>query len=249
MAKLRFWEDLLKRVGLKLSDKLMIGNVDTRATEYCDVSDLKDLINPTKLPNPAALNFTGGATGSYDGSAAKSVAIPVIPASLKNPYPLTITGAATKSYDGSAPVTIDIPISQPEKSLQPLTFGGAGEGIEYDGSVAREVYIPYPARVGQPTGMELSYPASVSIRNAVLQHISARLLPAFVMQDCAIFLPAGGDAIDLYPDGTFRVKQIGTSRVYVVPTLAASAYKTVDITVRPAYLRRTGSGGLRLTGA
>jgi hypothetical protein len=53
----------------------------------------------------------------------------------------------------------------------------------------------------------------------------------------------------LYPDGTFKVKQLGSARVYVVPTLAASAYKAVEITVRPAYLRRTGSGGLRLTGA
>jgi hypothetical protein len=105
------------------------------------------------------------------------------------------------------------------------------------------------ASLSSPTGMELSYPASVSVRNAALQRIEARLLPAFTKQDCAIFLPAGGDAIDLYPDGTFRVQQLGTSRVYVVPTLAASAYKAVDITVRPAYMRRTGSGGIRLTGA
>jgi hypothetical protein len=66
------------------------------------------------------------------------------------------------------------------------------------------------------------------------------------MQDCAIFLPASGEAIALYPDGTFRVRQLGVSRVYVVPTLAASAYRAVDVTVRPAYLRRTGGGGLRL---
>ena len=33
---------------------------------------------PQKLPNPQALTFTGGATGGYDGSAAKSVAIPYI---------------------------------------------------------------------------------------------------------------------------------------------------------------------------
>jgi hypothetical protein len=82
-----------------------------------------------------------------------------------------------------------------------------------------------------------------------LQRIAARLLPAFNMQDCAIFLPASGEAIELYPDGTFRVKKLGVSRVYVVPTLAASAYRAVDITVRPAYFRRTGIGALRLTGA
>ena len=31
---------------------------------------------PTALKSPKALTFTGGATGSYDGSAAKTIAIP-----------------------------------------------------------------------------------------------------------------------------------------------------------------------------
>ena len=34
---------------------------------------------PTSLKNPNALTFTGGATGSYDGSEPKTVDIPVIP--------------------------------------------------------------------------------------------------------------------------------------------------------------------------
>jgi len=38
---------------------------------YTDLSD-----KPTALKNPSALTFTGAVTGSYDGSAAKSVAIP-----------------------------------------------------------------------------------------------------------------------------------------------------------------------------
>ena len=33
---------------------------------------------PTALKSPKALTFTGGATGSYDGSAAKTIAIPNI---------------------------------------------------------------------------------------------------------------------------------------------------------------------------
>lgn len=39
--------------------------------KYTDLTDV-----PTALKNPKALTFTGGVTGSYDGSAAKSVAIP-----------------------------------------------------------------------------------------------------------------------------------------------------------------------------
>lgn len=40
---------------------------------YTDLSD-----KPTALKNPSALTFTGAVTGSYDGSAAKSVAIPSV---------------------------------------------------------------------------------------------------------------------------------------------------------------------------
>lgn len=50
----------------------------------------------TALKNPKALTFTGGVTGSYDGSEAKSV---VIPTALKCPNKLTINGV---TYDGSA---------------------------------------------------------------------------------------------------------------------------------------------------
>ena len=53
---------------------------------------------PSELPNPNAITFTGGVTGTYDGSAAKTVNIPT---SLKNPYSLTIDGV---SYNGSKTV-------------------------------------------------------------------------------------------------------------------------------------------------
>lgn len=64
---------------------------------------------PTSLKNPNALTFTGAATGSYDGSSAKTVNIPTVPTSLKNPNALKFTGASTASYDGSSAVTINIP--------------------------------------------------------------------------------------------------------------------------------------------
>lgn len=44
---------------------------------YSDLSN-----KPEALKNPQALTFTGGVTGSYDGSKAKSVEIPKVPASL-----------------------------------------------------------------------------------------------------------------------------------------------------------------------
>lgn len=64
---------------------------------------------PTKLPNPNALTFTGAASGTYDGSSAKTVNIPSQPTRLPNPFALTFTGAASGTYDGSAAKTINIP--------------------------------------------------------------------------------------------------------------------------------------------
>ena len=64
---------------------------------------------PATLPNPAALTFTGGSTVSYDGSAAKSVAIPT---SLKSPAALTVQngyGNTPATYDGSTAKTISVP--------------------------------------------------------------------------------------------------------------------------------------------
>ena len=46
---------------------------------------------PTKLPNPQKLTFTGGATGTYDGSKALSVKVP------KNAYYTTINATADDS--------------------------------------------------------------------------------------------------------------------------------------------------------
>ncbi|MGV8136493.1 MAG: hypothetical protein AB2L20_14890 [Mangrovibacterium sp.] len=44
MAGLRFKTDFIKRLGLKLADALLIGNADTGATQYTELSDVKTLI-------------------------------------------------------------------------------------------------------------------------------------------------------------------------------------------------------------
>ena len=184
---------------------------------------------PTKQPNPQPLIFIGGAApGSYDGSADKTVKIPDTPGEVQ----------AAKAVHTHVRAAIT--------DFAALTFTGGVTG-KYDGSSPLNVYIP--VRTPAPTGMSLDYPATVSVRNAILQRIDVLLLPAFVMQDCVLFLPAGGDAIELYPDGTFRVMRLGKSKIYVIPTQNSRAYKSVEITVRPAIARRTGSGAFRKTGA
>jgi len=101
---------------------------------------------PTALKNPQSLTFTGAATGSYDGSAAKTVNIPTVPTALKNPNALTFAGAVTGSYDGSAAKTVNIPsVPTSLKNPNALTFTGAETG-SYDGSAAKTVEIPSAAR-------------------------------------------------------------------------------------------------------
>lgn len=66
--------------GNKLSvilGKIMKWFADLKAVAFS--GSYTDLSNkPTALKNPSALTFTGAVTGSYDGSAAKSVAIPSV---------------------------------------------------------------------------------------------------------------------------------------------------------------------------
>lgn len=55
---------------------LAIVNKVVTLPDYALASDIPTI--PTSLKNPYKLTFTGGVTGDYDGSAAKSVAIPII---------------------------------------------------------------------------------------------------------------------------------------------------------------------------
>lgn len=62
----------------------------------------------------ANLTFTGGVTGSYNGSAAKSVAIPT---SLPTPQSLTFTGGVTGTWNGSAAKSVAIPTTLPASDV------------------------------------------------------------------------------------------------------------------------------------
>lgn len=100
--------------------------------------------------NPYALTFTGAASGSYDGSEAKTVNIPTVPTSLKNPKALTFTGAASGSYDGSEAVTINIPSGG---------SGGSGEGTDISLGISGATVGKVPAVAtidsdGKPTSWQ-----------------------------------------------------------------------------------------------
>ena len=97
-----------------------------------------------------------------------------------------------------------------------------------------------------PAIMELTFPAVVSIRNSGTPRITVRLLPVYALQN-VLFLPASGDAVTVLPDGRIVLNHIGSATVHVIPTSGTHLYKTIQITVRNPYLRKTSSGGLRKT--
>lgn len=94
-----------------------------------------------ELPSPGTLTFTGGASGSYDGSEDVVVNIPEqveVPSSLPNPQAITFTGAVNAVYNGAEAVEVEIPEFAEN---EPLSFTG-GVTAEYDGSSPVEVNIP-----------------------------------------------------------------------------------------------------------
>lgn len=103
---------------------------------------------PTALKNPQSLTFTGAVTGSYDGSAAKTVNIPTVPTALKNPNALTFAGAVTGSYDGSAAKTVNIPtVPTALKNPNAIKIKLGSTEQSYDGSSAIDVEVT-PSAIG-----------------------------------------------------------------------------------------------------
>jgi hypothetical protein len=86
----------------------------------------------------------------------------------------------------------------------------------------------------------------VSIRNTGAPRFTVRLFPVYTLQN-VLFLPASGDAVTVLPDGRITLNHTGTATVHVIPANATHLYKTVQITVRNPYLRKTSGGGLRVT--
>lgn len=72
----------LTQLNSKFAAKSSLATVATSG-KYSDLTGTPTIPTvPTSLKNPNALTFTGGVTGTYDGSAAKSVAIPIVDSAL-----------------------------------------------------------------------------------------------------------------------------------------------------------------------
>ncbi len=75
----------ISTINTNLAAKANTASLATVATsgKYSDLAGTPTIPTvPTSLKNPNALTFTGGVTDTYDGSAAKSVAIPIVDSAL-----------------------------------------------------------------------------------------------------------------------------------------------------------------------
>jgi hypothetical protein len=72
-------DDISSLSGSGRTTETVKGNADNIAALQTGKADKTEI--PTKLPNPSALTISqgyGGTTGTYDGSAAKTVSVPKI---------------------------------------------------------------------------------------------------------------------------------------------------------------------------
>lgn len=96
-----------------------------------------------------------------------------------------------------------------------------------------------------PTGMTLECPQVIRFRNTLPQRIKVSLAPAGYSNN-VLFL--GDDkAVAVAPDGTFTIKEVGVSKVHVIPTENTSLYQTATIQVVQPGLRKVKTNSLRLT--
>lgn len=113
---------------------------------------------PTKLPNPNALTFTGAVTGTYDGSAAKTVNIPTSGATDEDLI-IKFNGGSTEgtnmfTFDGSTAKSVNI---------TPASIGAAAAShshtsaniSDFDDAVA-ELIPDAPTKLPNPNALTIS---------------------------------------------------------------------------------------------
>lgn len=98
-----------------------------------------------------------------------------------------------------------------------------------------------------PTSMLLTYPKKVTMRNPQAFKIQFELLPINTGRN-VLFL--GDDrAVTVSPDGSFTIKEVGMSKIHVIPTENTALYQTIQISVEEPGMRFTSGRGIRFSGS
>ena len=117
-----------ERINIKSGEKsnIIMGKIMKFFTDLKDIAfsgRYSDLIDaPVSLKNPKALTFTGAVTGSYDGSTAKSVAIPSVGnGTLTIQKNGTNIKTFTANQTGNVTANITVPTSASDVSAVPAS--------------------------------------------------------------------------------------------------------------------------------
>lgn len=98
-----------------------------------------------------------------------------------------------------------------------------------------------------PTGMNLTYPKVITLRNPASLRIAYELLPTNTGRN-VLFL-SDDRAVSVLPGGQIIPKSAGISKVHVIPTENTEIYQTVEIKIVEPYMRKVASSSIRLTGS
>lgn len=103
-----------------------------------------------------------------------------------------------------------------------------------------------------PTGMSLTYPMEITLRNPAALRIAYELFPTNTGRN-VLFL-SDDKAVSVLPNGGIIVRRAGVSKVHAIPTENTEIYQTIEIKVVEPSMRKvassirlTGSGNFRLT--
>lgn len=99
-----------------------------------------------------------------------------------------------------------------------------------------------------PVMLQVSAPVYISTKNKVVQRITCKLLPAYVMQNI-LYQKKQGDSVIVDPGGTLTATGTGTTSLFVIPPQNTGLWQQVDITVRTPLARLTSTGKIRLNGS
>ena len=98
-----------------------------------------------------------------------------------------------------------------------------------------------------PTGMNLTYPKVITLRNPASLRIAYELLPTNTGRN--VLFISDDRAVSVLPGGQIIPKSAGISKVHVIPTENTEIYQTVEIKVVEPYMRKVASSSIRLTGS
>lgn len=96
---------------------------------------------------------------------------------------------------------------------------------------------------GVPNGLKVEAPERVTIGNPVKQYVKPKVKPDSCAQN--VIYQTDGQSVMIEPDGEIVAREVGSSRVHVIPTQGTRYYKTIRIEAVPPRMRLT-SGGMRL---